>query len=293
MNEAESPDASPNGGPRGEASRLLDRLLVGVGGSEPSLAALRYALHLARGGSGRVEVLVVEASRLPIEAQMVHGDVLVGIVKEAERLLRSRWDDVQRRSEEVGREAGMPVSVRREQGRVSRQLVAAAEGCTLLVMGKRGCREEHGGLLGSNTELTLRKTTRPVLLAPDEFVPPRRVLAAHGGDPMGRAVLAVAHQVARALRAPMRVLFVSDDRERRAVVQEETQRHLASLGGSASFEAAGGSVARALIEHADRETVLVMGAFGHSRLYHLALGSTTEEVMRGAAGPVLLTGKGK
>lgn len=292
MNESEASNKPPVGGPRSGTSRLLDRLLVGVGGSEPSLAALRYALHLAR-GRGRVDVLVVEASRLPGEAQIASGDVLVGIVREAERLMRSHWDAAERRVEEVAREAGVPATVHRQQGRVSRQLVAAGESCTLLVMGKRGCREEHGGLLGSNTELTLRKTTRPVLLAPDEFVPPLRILAAHGGDPMGRAVLEIAHEVSRALQVPMAVLFVGDDDARHRVVEAEAQEHLASLGGGASFETARGNVAHALIERADRETLLVMGAFGHSRLYHLALGSITEEVMRGVEGPVLLSGKGK
>ena len=290
MNDTASKNAPVAGGSM-NPPRLLDRILVAVGGSEPSLSALRYALHLARECSSRVEVLIVEASRLPAEAQVVHGDVLVGLVKEAEALLCSRWDDAQRRVEEISREAEVPVEIRRERGRVSRQLVEAAESSTLLVLGKRGCRQEHGGLLGSNTELTIRKTHRPVLLAHDEFEPPRQVVVAHGGDAMGITVLSIGAEVARALRVPLTVLVVTEDRARRVAVWEETRDHLAGLNGTASFETARGDVAQSLIEHSDPQTLLVMGAFAHSRLYHLALGSVTEEVMRGAVGPVLLSGK--
>jgi hypothetical protein len=65
---------------------LFNRLLVGVGGSDRSLAALRYALEIARRTSAEVEGLIVEDVTFSCRLFLGHGDSLRRFMEEAERL---------------------------------------------------------------------------------------------------------------------------------------------------------------------------------------------------------------
>ena len=286
-------DSPPNGAALASRrpSKVLEHILVGVGGSSPSLTALRYGIHLARAARSRLEALIVEDLHLPIEAEVCRGDVLSRLVDEAEALIRLRWDEAQRKIERLSEGHAYPVVIRRERGRVTDRIVEAGNAVSLIVLGKRGCREEHGGLLGSNAELTLRRTHRPVLLTPDTFVAPKRVLVAHGGKTMGVAALGIGLTIAKSLQLPLTIMTVEEDLERRRLIWHEIRGLVSKVGIPTSFDAETGEVGEAIIGHADPKTLLVMGAYGHSRLYRMVLGSVTEEVMRAASGPVLLSGK--
>ena len=72
------------------AAGLLSRMLVATGGSEPSLSALRFALHLARDARSRVEALTVEDIFLPPGALFAHGDSLAQLMRQAESLAAHR-----------------------------------------------------------------------------------------------------------------------------------------------------------------------------------------------------------
>jgi len=58
-----------------------------------------------------------------------------------------------------------------------------------------------------------------------------------------------------------------------------------------TFSVETGDPATAIIKHCADDTLVVMGAYGHSRLYHMVLGSVAEQVMRFASGPALLSAK--
>jgi nucleotide-binding universal stress UspA family protein len=74
--------------------------------------------------------------------------------------------------------------------------------------------------------------------------------------------------------------------------RERIAAQLGERGVSVSFASVDGDPVRVLVQHAEPDTLLVMGAYGHSRLYHVTLGSITERVIRDAHGPVLLASKG-
>ena len=274
-----------------EGRRLLDRILVGVGGSGPSLSSLRYALHLARASSGSVAALIVEELRLPGIAVLADGEVSQRLMDEAQAMMRLRWDEAEEMIAQLGRESGQPIAIRRESGRVVDRLVAAGEAASLLVVGKRGCRDEHGGLLGSNTELILRRTRKPVLLTPVAYQAPDGVLVAYGGSAPGPAALEIGLELSQVLGLPLCVLTIEESMGRRESLWARARRMHPELAARATFEAARGDAAQAILGRKPRRTLLVMGAYGHNRLYRLVLGSTTEEVMRRARGPVLLAGK--
>ena len=283
----------PTGSPEDSCgvSGFLSRILVATGGSEPSLSALRFALHLARDTTSRVEALIVEDVFLPPGILLAHGDSLSRLMRQAESLAAYAWNNTEQRIKEIAGKYGVVIGIRRESGRVPDVVTAVGQEASLIILGRRGCRKDHGGLLGSNAELVVRRTRQPVLLTPDDFCTPHKVVVAYGGKEIGVLALQMGVMVADLMQLPLSILTVEHNEKRLEDIQQRAKRLQPRLADQASFEHDTGEPAAAILKRAAPDTLVVMGAYGHSRLYRMVLGSVTEQVMRAARGPLLLTRK--
>jgi nucleotide-binding universal stress UspA family protein len=160
----------------------------------------------------------------------------------------------------------------------------------LVILGKRGMAADmEAGHLGANLERVVRASTRPVLVANRAFQPiTRYVLAFDGGpaalravDYVGRAPLVAGlecHLVSVvAPGASSRTLDQAADMVRRQGVTVQ-----ASLLHGEPEEAIAAYAAAAEAQ------LLVMGAYGHSRIRNLLVGSTTTALLRACRIPVLV-----
>ncbi|MGB2984904.1 MAG: universal stress protein [Phycisphaerae bacterium] len=272
-------------------SELFNHLLVGVGGSDRSLTALRYALEIARRTSAEVESLIVEDVILSCRLFLGHGDSLRRFMEEAERLAGLAGNRVEQEIQRIAREIGCPVAIQRDQGRVADCMIAASGPASLLVLGKYGHRTEHGGLLGTNTELIVRRAHKPVLLTPERFAWPSRVLIAYGGKSLDDAVLRTGITCSQALDLPMKVITIERDAGHRSFLWEKAKNEFPELAAAAAFEHDDADPPSAIARRTANDTLLVMGAHGRSKLHRMILGSVTAAVMRAAQGLVLLTAK--
>jgi nucleotide-binding universal stress UspA family protein len=275
-------------------SPFCKNVLVGVGGSERSFIALLYAVSLARAGRGTLEAVIVEEQRFSNSMSMAPGPMLQHLIDVSESLARQWGGDVARRVRRVASERGMPVKVTRVQGRVTDGILNAAQRASVVVLGKRGHQPEAGDLLGPNTELIVRGTHKPVLLTPDHHVKPKRILLTYAGKALGPLLLATGAAMAGLFKAPLEVFTVGDQSAQLARIQEQARLELSKINpnaGSVSFRSEAGDPATTIAHQTAIDTLLVMGAYGHSRLYRMTLGSVTEQVIRESNGPVLLTGK--
>jgi nucleotide-binding universal stress UspA family protein len=118
-----------------------------------------------------------------------------------------------------------------------------------------------------------------------------RVLLAVGPRDASSTISEYASELAGVLDLPLDVLTISETEEQAAGVWSAIEGATSGLGKQVTFTHVDGDVATAILERTASATVLVMGAYNHSRVYRLALGSVTEEVMRKSAGPVLLIGR--
>ncbi|MDW7644853.1 MAG: universal stress protein [Desulfuromonadales bacterium] len=170
-------------------------------------------------------------------------------------------------------------------------LTGQEESTRLLVLGKRGeaaqVASEH---LGSHLERVIRSLQRPILVTPSEFRPPQRVMLAFDGSPTARKALdmVAASPLFRGLLC-----------------------HLVMVGADTTTASADLARARQILEMARFETVavilpgepeaalsryqqeqgidlMIMGAYGHSRIRHLLVGSTTTAMLRKSTIPLLL-----
>ncbi|WP_420024441.1 universal stress protein (plasmid) [Cereibacter azotoformans] len=158
-----------------------------------------------------------------------------------------------------------------------------------LVVGKRG---EAAGFasdhLGSNLERILRATTVPVFIATAGYRPVRKVLVAFDGGASSRVAIdrMAASPVFRDLAITL-ACAGGDDADRKL---ERARGTLLAAGIEAETCVVSGEPEVALEEKIEAEgfDLLVMGAYGHSRIRSLIIGSTTTAMIRSCTIPILV-----
>jgi nucleotide-binding universal stress UspA family protein len=130
-----------------------------------------------------------------------------------------------------------------------------------------------------------------VLVATVEaFAAPQRVVVAFDGSPGARKALARLARHPLVVGLPVLVAMVALDTPLARQQLKEAQSALQAAGVKAETELVAGVPQQALPELVRREApaLLVMGAFGHSRLRQWLLGSTTTTLLRLSDVPVLI-----
>lgn len=172
------------------------------------------------------------------------------------------------------------------------EAVADVEGeARVIVIGKRGEAADFAkGHLGSNLERIVRASHKPVFVASRAFKPVRQVLVAYDGG--ASAMKAIDHIARSPLFQGLGVHVVTV-----GTATPEVTRGLADAG--AMLQVAGieaettvlpgqpETVLAKLVEEG-RFDMLVMGAYGHSRIRSLIIGSTTTAMIRACKVPVVL-----
>ncbi len=146
-------------------------------------------------------------------------------------------------------------------------------------------RAEH------HLERVIRGVSSSVLVATAEaFEAPQRVVVAFDGSPGARKALAGLAQHPLVAGLPVRVAMVANDTTLARQQLRAAQAALQAAGAAAEIELVGGEPQQALPEMVKRHApaLLVMGAFGHSRLRQLLVGSTTTSLLRLSDVPVLI-----
>jgi len=184
----------------------------------------------------------------------------------------------------------MRIDVEATHGELIDSLARFETGADLIVVGKRGEHADFARLhLGGNLERVIRSAHHPVLIASRAFRPIERFLLAYDGSP------SVLKAVDFVLRTPLlnglhcHILRAGrvDDKARYDL--EETAEKLRAAGFQVTSQAMAGP-AEAIIAEAVKEQhvdLLVMGAYGHSRIRELILGNTTTTMVRTCLVPVL------
>lgn len=161
----------------------------------------------------------------------------------------------------------------------------------LIIVGKRGEAADFAKLhLGSNLERVVRAAKKPVLVASRAFKPINKFLIAFdGGESAMKAVRHIAEgRLFTGLACTLLTVGKPTD-----ILQEKLDM-AAEILRKAGFEVdagfASGEPEDAIKDRieADNIDLLVMGAYGHSRIRNLIIGSTTTEMVRSCHVPVMM-----
>ena len=280
-----------------------DTIMALVDGSTYSESVCHHAAWIAGRTGALVRVYHVMGRREAPETRDLSGALRLGARTKLMEELSALDAQRARLAQEQGRailedakaiiegDGAIEVETRLRHGDLVETIAAKEDSGEMIVIGKRGEAADFAtGHLGSNLERIVRAAHKPVFVASRAFAPIERVLVAFDG---GASSLKAVDYIARApLFAGLSVTLVFAGRETAEMTRAlETARGVLSAGGfAAEVEMRAGEPERVLAEMTEdrRHHLLVMGAYGHSRVRTLIIGSTTSEMMRSCKVPVLL-----
>lgn len=172
------------------------------------------------------------------------------------------------------------------------ETVADVEGdARVILIGKRGEAADFAkGHLGSNLERIVRASHKPVFIASRAFRPISKVLVAYDGG--ASAMKAVDHIARSPLFQGLAVHVVTVGSATPEVTKglADAKAMLKAAGIEAETSVLPGQPETALAKLVDEAQfdILVMGAYGHSRIRSLIIGSTTTAMIRSCKVPVVL-----
>ena len=161
----------------------------------------------------------------------------------------------------------------------------------LIVIGKRGEGSEVDKMhLGSNFERVVRSSHRPILVAAASFKPIQRLLLAFDGG--ASAIKAVNYLASNTELVGLNchLLSVTEPSTEKQQQLDEAANQLRSGGHSVEASIRSGQAEAVICEEikAGEIDLLLMGAYGHSRIRNLIIGSTTTAMIHSCKIPVML-----
>ena len=282
---------------------MSEKIIALVDGTIYSTSVCDHAAWIAARTGSSVELLHVLGRREGTETQDRSGAIALGartallnelaaLDAQRAKLMMERGrailDDARDRLAEADVSG---VTTRLRHGDIVETVAEIEDQARVIVIGKRGEAADFAtGHLGSNLERILRSAHKPVLVASRAFRPIEKVLVAFDGGTS--ALKAVDHMARSPVFQGLTVHVVTVGSASAEVTQglENAQATLRAAGIMAETSTLSGQPETALarlVEDAGFD-MLVMGAYGHSRIRSLIIGSTTTAMIRACKVPLLL-----
>lgn len=228
-------------------------------------------------GLGSQEQLLEELTRLDEQRGK--------LAKEQGRLM---LEAAQARAGEQG--VPTPATLQRH-GRLLDTLLEFEPRTRLLVLGRHG--EESASAyahLGSHVEQVIRALHRPILVTQGEFRAPHKAMLAFDGSTTTRKGVEILAQSPLFNGLELHVVLVGADTDDNREQINWARSTLEQSGLKAHAAIVAGEVDKALSKYQQDNgiDIMVMGAYGHSRIRQLLVGSTTTAMIRDARVPLLI-----
>jgi nucleotide-binding universal stress UspA family protein len=277
---------------------MFKRILVPTDGSDYSAAAFDYAVFLADSFENALVCGLSVVDIKTLAGPLLHDlgvSIGLGPFDAYQPKVRKALQERAEAAIAVGREkcqaGGVEFESHTVDGIISREILRKADGCDLVVMGKLGEHADwRSSLFGHTVETVVRASHHPVLVTPQEFCEPTRALIAYDGSTHSYDAMHDAGELAVKLVIPLVTVSAHSSLEKAEEHCQAAEKYLSRYGVDVKTIASDGNAEDAILATLDEEDcdLLVMGAYGHTRIRELILGSTTEHVMRKAKCPILL-----
>ncbi|WP_075878657.1 universal stress protein [Vreelandella massiliensis] len=283
---------------------MTDKVLAAIDSSQFSQIVCDYAAWAAQALEAPLEFVHVIDNHPQTSEPDMTGNLGLGT---REHLLE-RLSDIEEQRAKVAREQGRLLlesvkerainagvaapTTRQRNGTLVETLVDLEGDIRLLVMGKRGeTAHKASGHLGSNLERVVREMHRPILMVPrGEFKAPENVMMAFDGSKTARKGVEMLAKSPLFEGVACHVVIVGAETGENRSQLEWALGTLRDAGHDADGAIRAGEVEATLRAYKEQNAIdmLIMGAYGHSRIRHLLVGSTTTTMLRNAHLPVLI-----
>lgn len=275
---------------------VMKRLLICTDGSSPYMdSCLKYGEWLIQRTGAVADVLYISDTHLFNFSMMADISGSVGaqpyqnLYAQLKQVEAEKSAAIQRSVEEFFKKAGLvdKVTFRHEEGSLvdSYQRYENSElGIDLVLLGKRGenanFATEH---LGSSMERVVRASQRPCWVACRQYIPIKRMALAYDGSESARHALQFLIRSAYFKDIAIDLACITDnpgpEQQNKLLT---AQMALNEAGYKTKVATLTGDVGDALGEYVAKNKInlLIMGAYGHSTIRHLLIGSTTTDLIR-------------
>ncbi|EPX84773.1 universal stress protein [Salipiger mucosus] len=281
----------------------MDKILALLDGSQYSESVCHHTAWIAKKLNAGVEAMHVLGRRegaassdlsgaLRLGARTALLEELTSMDEQRAKLAQAKGHAILEDAKAILEADGITeVTPRLRKGDLLEAVRALEGSIRAITIGKRGEGADFAsGHLGSNLERIVRASSVPVFVASREFRPISKVLVAYDGSASAKVA------IERICTSPVFsdldvcVLSVSQDPARASKLADEAVARLRAADLTASARTSSGEPEDALNKVVQEEgfDLLVMGAYGHSRVRSLIIGSTTTAMIQSVKIPVLL-----
>ncbi|TLF52989.1 universal stress protein [Halomonas urmiana] len=282
---------------------MTEQVMAAIDGSQFSEGVSDYAAWASLALGAPLTFLHVNDNHLPPEERNLSGNLLAGgrerLLKEFAQLDEQRAKVAQEQGrlmikaaiERAVEDGVRDPSGRQRNGTLVETLEELQGEIRLLVVGKRGeTAHQNSGHLGSNLERVVRTLHRPILMVPHTYKAPEKVMLAFDGSKTTRKGVEMLAKSPLFEGIPVHVVIVGAETGDNRSQLDWALKALRDEGHEAEGAIRAGEVEATLHAYQEEHSIdlLVMGAYGHSHIRHLLVGSTTSEMLRKSHIPVLL-----
>jgi nucleotide-binding universal stress UspA family protein len=289
----------------GDQNALHDPLCVVacIDGSEAALAVCDYSAWASlRMGAPLMLMHVLDEEKYPARTDLTGNiglgsreqlqEKLVSLDQERSKLALKHGhmllDEAEKRVLAAGVEKA---SKRQRHDELASSLVELEPESQLFVMGLHGESSAAAGRhVGSQLETVIRSVHRPVLFVPDEYDQPRSAMLAFDGSETAFRSIELLANTPVFSGIPLHLVLVGDDTEEHQKQLKRARDRLAFQGPSIHLAIREGDVEQALHAYQDEHDIdiLMMGAYGHSKIRQFLVGSTTTKMLKTARKPLVI-----
>jgi len=185
------------------------------------------------------------------------------------------------------------VNQRQRHDELAGSLVSLEPEARLFVLGLHGEGSNREGAkhVGSQLETVIRSVHRPVLLVPDEYTEPRSAMLAFDGSETAFRSIELLAGTPVFQGMPFHLVMVGQDTDEKRGQMARARDVLAAqkLEVTQAIRQ-GADVEKTLHEYQAEHDIdlLIMGAYGHSRIRRFLVGSTTTKMLETAKKPLVI-----
>ncbi len=281
----------------------MSKLLVCIDGSAYTDSVCIHAAWAAKLLNVEVDLLHVISHHSKHEAPSDHtGSISLGarsklleeltqIDEERGRLEQKKGKIILKHGEQLLKDAGVEtVNVIHRRGPLGETIQEYAADADMIFMGKRGDNANAGSaFLGANLEKSARSINKPLFVVSSDALPIKRFLIAFDGK--DNAIKAVDYITEQPLLKGLECHLLAVNSGKKNIDITEAKQKLSDAGFNVTCKIEeNSSVDQAISAYiADNEIdLLITGAYSHSRIRSLLLGSTTASLIKSRNLPLLL-----
>ena len=278
---------------------MIKHILLALDGSDHARTAFQYALWLAErfqaeiSGLHVIDIVSVEGPFFQDISGALGFEPYLDVTGKVRQALHERGQQLLAEFTASCSERSIAYETILVTGVIANDICEHARTSDLVIIGHRGANERFStGLLGGTAESVTRKCPRPVFITPMQFQPIMNPLLAYDGSPRASTAMHLAAEFCVALHLPLTVLSVAHrEKSSGEKLLEEARHYLNSYGIPLTLVPAVGHANQRIVECIKERShdLLFIGAYGHTRIIEMVLGSTTEYVLRNAPCPVFLS----